>query len=163
MGPARYPAIASELALRPEEVEEALATLETQGRVARLQEAIEGEEGEAVQYRADSYLIGFDAEQGWEGAVFDHFQAMVTAVGAKLALGPRASREDRVGGSTYRFDLWPGHPLTDEVMGLLREVRMRASELRTRVESIPSPQGIDRSVRTTFYVGQVIPLDDLVD
>jgi hypothetical protein len=61
---------------------------------------------------------------GWEAAVFDHFQAVVNAICAKLSQGEGGSRAGELtGGATYTFDLWSGHPLEDELLGTLARVR----------------------------------------
>lgn len=118
-------------------------------------------EGEGVRYASTDYFIPYDAPHGWEAAVFDHFQTVVTSVCTKLAQGQtRALPADTTGGSTWAFDIWPGHPLEDEVLGLLREVRERATDLRERVdaERANRPDGVsDR--RVLFYAGQSV-LDD---
>ena len=95
-----------------------------------------------------------------EAAVLDHYSALISAVVAKLQGGERTARaRDAVGGSTYRFDIWDGHPLEDEVLGLLQQVREQASTLRARVEnhagaSAPPPGA--RTVEVTFYGGQSV-------
>jgi hypothetical protein len=68
--------------------------------------------------------------------VFDHVQAMVQTICQRLAQsaqGPRAA--DAVGGSTYSYDVWPGHPLEAEVKAQLGELRARAGALRQRVDA----------------------------
>jgi hypothetical protein len=86
------------------------------------------------RYASPRLIIPFGAPAGWETAVFDHFQTMVTAVVTKLRRGARlATPNDAIGGSTYRFELWQGHPLEQEVLGLLASFRRQASALRSRV------------------------------
>ena len=133
----------------------AIQRLVESGRVRR------EECGDVVQYTAESCIIPFETDSGWEGAVFDHYQAMVTAITTKLHYATRARRDDRVGGSTYAYDVWPGHPLEDEVHRLLAEVRAKASDLRARVDAENARhKGSEQPNRVTFYVGQTIPLAD---
>ena len=63
-----------------------------------------------------------------------------------------------MGGSTYGFDVWPGHPEHAAVMGLLRTVRDQASVLRARVEAHNEANGLpdEGAHRVFFYVGQTV-------
>jgi len=123
------------------------------GRVERLP-------GEAeLRYQCQSCVIPVGAPVGWEAAVYDHFQAMVTALVTKVRSGRlQARRSDAVGGSTYTYDLWPGHPHRDEVLGLLREVRAKGVALREKVESYNAQVGLprDEPERVIFYAGQTV-------
>jgi hypothetical protein len=105
---------------------------------------------------APSFVIPLGSSVGWEAAVFDHLQAMVQTVCTRLrqaAIG--ASPGDTVGGSTYTFDVWPGHPLEDEVKGQLSEMRARAGALRRRVDTHNREHGISGDYeRVTTYMGQ---------
>ena len=143
------------LSLEGADLEAALLRLVETGRVRR------EECGDTVQYSSESCIIPYEADSGWEGAVLDHYQAVVTAITTKLHYATRARSDDRVGGSTYSYDVWPGHPLESEVHGLLSEVRSKASDLRARVdaENVRLPRS-DHATRVTFYVGQTIPLAD---
>jgi hypothetical protein len=111
-------------------------------------------------YASEFCLLGLDEPLGWEAAVFDHFQAVVTAITTKLRAGhTRASHSDLVGGSTYRFDVWEEHPHYDEVAGFLRETRKRAVALRSKVDAFnltqPAPPD-ERSRKFIGYVGQTV-------
>lgn len=147
-GPRRLEELARELNLGAESVQRALVSLLAQGRCRQ--------EGE--QYRADHCVILYGDEIGWEAALFDHFQAMVTAIASKVTQGKnRAAFADATGGSTYHFDLYRGHPKEQEVLGLLRSVRERASALRAEVESATAEQPKApeaEAYRVVFYVGQ---------
>ena len=89
--------------------------------------------------------------------MFDHYQALVTALTTKLKSGrTRAAPDDRIGGATYSFDVWPEHPHYQEVAGFLAETRRRAVALRGKVDAFnESHQGQDGE-RHKFiaYVGQ---------
>lgn len=105
--------------------------------------------------RAAKLIIAVDAETGWEAAVFDHFQAMVGALAAKVR-APRSSHGDRVGGSTLTFDVGPHHPLEQEVYGTLGRVRAELNELWNRVlaHNEQHPIADEERVRVRFYFGQ---------
>jgi hypothetical protein len=124
-------------------------------------ERITLEEGEGDRrYSCRHIYIPFGDTAGWEAAVFDHFQAMVTAVCTKLRSGvTHADVQEAVGGSTYHFDVWEGHPLREEVLGFLKTTRRHARDLRERVEAYnadhDSPDA-DLKKRVVAYVGQTV-------
>jgi hypothetical protein len=137
--------LASALGLSEAQTRTALSTLTAEGR-ARFDEA-------AGAYAADDCIIGFGAEHGWEAALFDHYQAVVTAMAAKVATGQtRALQSQTIGGSTYHFDLYPGHPAEKEVLAFLASVREQASALRERVDQARVEH--DSAYRVVFYAGQ---------
>jgi hypothetical protein len=112
-------------------------------------------------YSADRCVIPFEEPAGWEAAVFDHYQAMVTAICIKLRRGTlSATLGDSIGGSTYTFDLWEGHPMQHEVLGLLQTLRKEARGLRERVEAWNLEHAplrdanAERELRVIAYVGQ---------
>jgi hypothetical protein len=96
--------------------------------------------------------------------VFDHYQALVTALCTKLRLGrARAIPGEWVGGCTYSVEVWDDHPLHDEALGLLQRTRDHATALRERIETYnlthPAPQ--QGTKRLIFYAGQtVLGLED---
>lgn len=135
----------------------ALKTLMAENRVT----AVGG--GSDTLYSSQHCVIPVGAEAGWEAAVFDHYQAMVTAICAKLEQGTRSSAPGEwLGGSTFHYDLWQGHPLYDEVMGQLEGLRSRARELRLRVEDYNATHQADEATftRVTSYVGQAVMLPE---
>ncbi len=110
-----------------------------------------------TELRAAELVIPIDAETGWEAAVFDHFQALVSAIGAKLqGAGPRATQRDLIGGTTLTFDIAPGHPLEQEVLGLLARVRTDLNAVWSRVcaHNGANPIPDDDRIRVRFYFGQ---------
>jgi hypothetical protein len=136
----------------------ALETLVKDGRIART------ERRGRVEYESDKCLIPFGAPAGWEAAVFDHYQAMVAAVCRKLQLGSRqAERDDRIGGSTYSYLVWPGHPMEQEVYGLLAKLREMASRLREAVGTYNTlhPGPASGMTRVIAYVGQTLAEHDM--
>jgi hypothetical protein len=115
------------------------------------------------QLSADTLSIPVGAEQGWEAAVFDHFQAVCTAIATKLARGAKQSKTtDVVGGATLAFDVHDGHPYRDEVFASLVRVRTQMNELWERVvehdKLHPVPEG--QKQRVTFYFGQSVTEDE---
>jgi hypothetical protein len=76
-------------------------------------------------------------------------------------LDQKASRGDRIGGSTYHFDLWRGHPLEDAVLGELERFRERMSALRERVDHHNQGQ-LEKTgrYRVDAYYGQSVMEDD---
>jgi hypothetical protein len=110
-----------------------LAQLALQGRVL---EVAPDAGQDVVQYRSEDCVIPVGSAVGWEAAVFDHYQAMVTALCAKLSSGSRrAESGETIGGSTYTYDLWEGHPHEQEALGLLHTMRTQAVALRQKIEA----------------------------
>jgi Winged helix DNA-binding domain len=133
----------------------AMAELVSSGRVR----TVETERG--IEYTCDECVIPFEEPAGWEAAVFDHYQAMVTAVCIKLRRGKlSAALADSVGGSTYTFDIWEGHPFEREILGLLSAFRQQGRALRERVDRYNEEHGgtdgtaTRRELRVISYVGQ---------
>jgi len=142
----------------------ALAQVETatiEGSIRRLVDSgrlqLAEDEGEP-KYLARALTIPLGASVGWEGAVFDHFKAMVSTVLIKLRGGETASAKDEVGGSTYTIDVWPGHPLEAEVMSTLGRMRGELSELRKRATDATSKTGKRPAEyrRVVVYAGQAV-------
>jgi hypothetical protein len=157
--PASRDDIAGAVHLGPEALDAALARLEADGRVTATETA-----GER-RWRTDACLIPYGAPVGWEAAVFDHYQAMVTGVCTKLRRGATvARRADAVGGSTWGFDVWQDHPLEDEVYALFSEVRQKAGTLFAKVEAHntahPRDAALGEPERLMFYVGQSIRAEE---
>ena len=146
------------LSIDPAHLDDALERLQENGRVTS------NVEGEGVTYNADSCLILMGDQVGWEASVFDHFQAVVASVCNKLQNGhSRALPSDQIGGSTFRFDVWSGHPFEDEVCGLLAKHRKEFGALWDRVSSYSDQHmGPTNKKRVTFYFGQSVQLDDSV-
>ncbi|MCK6575366.1 hypothetical protein L6V77_30245 [Myxococcota bacterium] len=148
-GPCDAVTISAAVKLEAEAVERALVRLAADGRVQRTDDA---------RWRCDTCVIPIGATVGWEAAVFDHYQAMVSALCRKLRQGATRSRaNDACGGSTYGFDVWPGHPAEDEVRTLLATTRARLGELRARVDAHNAEHGLSpEATRYLFYCGQTV-------
>jgi hypothetical protein len=151
-GPATEQALLEIVPLEPSRLSAALELLVKDGRVARVEH-----DGEA-RYTSDLCVIPFESPAGWEAAVFDHYQAMVTAICAKLRRGPQASATEDIGGSTFGFVIWEGHEHEQEVRGLLASLRRQAAELRTKVSDYNArhKKPPDAEVRVITYVGQTV-------
>lgn len=162
-GPVTAAELVAHVPAEHDALEAALQQLVGEGKV-RASETAPGEAG-AVTYSCDDCVIEVGAAAGWEAAVFDHYQAMVTALSAKLRNRQiRARPDDRIGGSTYVYDIWKGHPMYDEVVGFLAVQRGRAVELRKRLESYNRACEAPRAGRTRVihYLGQTV-LDNITD
>jgi hypothetical protein len=110
------------------------------------------------QYRTKTLVLPLGSAVGWEAAVFDHFKALVNTVTQRLGLD-RASPNlaDRIGGSTYTLDVWPGHPLAEEAYQSLRELRRQLGDLRGRVEAYNADHAIpDDYTQLILYLGQCL-------
>jgi hypothetical protein len=116
-----------------------------------------------VLYRSEECVIPVGESAGWEASVFDHYQAMVIAICSKLRSGAASSvRGEALGGSTYGYEVWPGHPLREEVMAFLQVSRDRAVNLRERVDRYNQSQTYpkEQRERVIAYVGQTVLLPD---
>jgi hypothetical protein len=153
-GPIGRPGLADLTRLASDQLDAALATLLADGRI----EALRSDE-ELEQYRSARFDVPVGAAQGWEAALLDHFQAMVSAINMKLRSGrTQALSSDEVGGATYTLDVWPGHPLELEARGLLLETRRRVDALRERIDHHNAEHGARPEPRSpvVFYAGQYV-------
>ena len=145
-----------EVARLPEsECARALAELVDEGKVSSAEaEAVDG----GVRYSASRFEVLVGESHGWEAAVLDHYQALVTSVCQKLTeRGPMARPADTTGGSTWSLDVWPGHPLEQEAKGTLRRVRKEMEDLRHRIDEHNA--GIEAEAqreRVIVYLGQSV-------
>lgn len=105
---------------------------------------------------ARDFTIALGERNGWEAAVLDHFQAVVQTICQRLSGGARgAALADTVGGSTYSYDVWPGHPLEAEVRESLRRLRGEHTRLRERVDAHNRREGRPASYeQIVLYAGQ---------
>jgi hypothetical protein len=140
--------LSAQLSLTPELVERVLETLREQGRIT----------SEGAGYRTDVVTIPVGEAKGWEVAVFDHYQAMVTAIGKKLHRGTRSSQNDVVGGATLSFDVHDQHPHRERVYGLLAELRAQVNAVWDDVRryNAENPVPDEQKQRVSFYFGQSV-------
>jgi hypothetical protein len=133
------------------EVDGALERLLGAGRVQR-----DGDHADP-RYRATGFVVAIGAESGWEAALLDHFHALVRTICQKLRQGAESSAADTVGGSTYTFAVWPGHPQRDEVLETLRRFREQLTTLRTEVDRHNEHHGVPSDYeQVVIYGGQSV-------
>lgn len=156
-GPLSLADLSAQLQVTTAELESPLRELMASGRV------VEEATGRIVRYRADDCVIERSNEHGWEAAVFDHYQAVVSALTARLRDNYATFPDTWQGGTTYTYDVWEGHEYLDEVAGFLGEMRKRGTELRLKVEAYNREHRSGGLREMTFlsYVGQSIK-DDLL-
>lgn len=154
-GPASAEQIGKASSLSAATVDRALRALCTDGRV----EAHTGPEGR--RYTSERFDVPVGETHGWEAAVLDHYQAMVTAVSAKLRVGSRSQAGDTVGGGTYSLDVGPQHPQRDEALALLASVRRQVEDLRERIDATNDSAGTPAPLeQVVFYMGQYVKRDE---
>jgi hypothetical protein len=89
--------------------------------------------------------------------VFDHVQAVVQTVCQRLKYAAEGVSTTQVGGSTYSFDVWPGHPLEATAKAQLSEIRSKLGALRERIDSHNQNHGLVRDYeQVVTYVGQCV-------
>lgn len=107
-------------------------------------------------YRSHELVLALDDPKGWEAAVLDHYTAVVTTLAARL----QPDAPPTIGGSTYHFELYDGHPLEAEVLGELQRFRQRQTELRRRVDEHNAEHGVGPRPRSVVaYYGQLLRED----
>lgn len=127
----------------------------TRDVVKRLQQAGRVQQNAEGLLLAQDFVVGLDAAAGWEAAVFDHVQAVVQTICQRLQQSADGTRDANVGGSTYSFDVWSGHPLEATVKRQLGEMRDRLSALREDVDAFNRGHGLSREYQQIItYVGQ---------
>jgi len=145
-GPLPMQRLGGLLSVGDNEVDSVVDALVTSGRVQRTGDVLSAKE----------FVIPLGSSRGWEASVFDHIQAVVQTICQRLQeAGQGGAPSGCAGGSTYTFDVWPGHPNYDEVRGLLSEQRERLGKLRESVEQHNRDQGRAESFEAVVaYVGQ---------
>lgn len=140
--------VASRMGLDQETVDVALERLKREGS---LTSDITG------PLSCEALVIPVGSEKGWETAVFDHFQAVASAIASKLRQNEmRSAAADTTGGATLSFEISDTHPLRDEVLSQLAQVRAQTDDLWERVEAVNAKQPLseDEIRRVVFYFGQ---------
>jgi hypothetical protein len=108
-------------------------------------------------YTTEQCLIPIGQAAGWEAAVIDHHRAVSSALAAKLVSGRHvATAADEVGGTTWSFDLWPGHPKEREVRQLLASLRQHVVPLWNEVAAYNREHRPARTYEVTVYCGQYV-------
>jgi hypothetical protein len=130
--------------------------------LGRLQKAQRVESNEKGAYGCKELVVPYGSTTGWEAAVFDHFQSVVRTICCKLRLDQTPKLKDVIGGSTYTFVVWDGHPLDAEVSTGLARYRERADDLRARVDAYNAEHGIPAQYRKVIaYGGQCVIEEEL--
>lgn len=147
-GPLDAAALEARLGPDATEVGGILAELEREGRVQC--------DPSTGLYRSSTVTIAVGDRAGWEAAVLDHFQGVAKAIAAKVRLGPQSELAELIGGATLSFDVYRGHPLEQEVYGLLASVRAQVNEVwcRLAAHNREHPIPDQEKVKVTFYLGQ---------
>jgi hypothetical protein len=154
-GPLSHAQLLEALPLDRVALDGALEALLRDGRVERSESA-----GNAV-YSSRRMLLPLGQTAGWEASVIDHYHTVVGAICAKLRNGEtRALPSDQLGGSTFSYDVWPGHPHETEVLSLLKEHRRTLGALWDKVTKHNAAGKPDRFARVSFYCGQLVTRDD---
>lgn len=151
-GPVTLARLSSRAALRLEDLERSLARLVKADRVETVPSP------EETTYRSRALVVPLGARTGWEAAVYDHFHAVVKTIVCKLRQdSDGATPRDRVGGSTYSFEVWDGHPLADRVYEQLAKFREATTNLLAEVDAFNAEHGGPaRRDRVTVYMGQCV-------
>jgi hypothetical protein len=106
---------------------------------------------------ARDFVIALGEAAGWEAAVLDHVQAVVQTICQRLQQAASDGPALPVGGSTYTFDVWPGHPLEAAAKAQLGEIRARLGALRQEVDAFNREHGLAGEYQqVTTYVGQCL-------
>lgn len=90
-----------------------------------------------------------EAKERWEAATFEHYHAAVRALSTLLA---RPTAENTAT-ATLTFNLWPGHPLQDDVERLFLRMRADADALRLRIEAFNQSRPQQKPERVVLYLG----------
>jgi predicted transcriptional regulator len=153
-GPLRKEDLAEMLPLSEKAIDDALDRLLASARIRS--EA--GSDG--VYYSTHHCLIPVGEAAGWEAAIIDHHRAVLSALAAKALNGRHASSvDDRVGGTTLSFDIWPGHPKEQQVLELLAATRQQVIALWDEVEQYNAENESDAAYQVTYYCGQYLKED----
>jgi hypothetical protein len=112
--------------------------------------------GPTAELVAENFVVPLDADRGWEAAVFDHFSTVAASIAAKVQRGASARKADLVGGATFGFDVYPGHPYEARVLALLSRTRMQIDALWEEVSGYnrANPVPDERKTKVSFYFGQ---------
>jgi hypothetical protein len=157
-GPLSESQVTQSTGLGPDDCRKSLERLTSDGRVQRRAQQ------DGPSFASERLDVPVGQGHGWEAAIFDHFQAVVSAIANKLGSGlVRSDRRDVTGGATYSLDIWRGHPLEARVLGTLAHVRAQLEALRAEVDAENAQSGRDPNVRVIFYMGQDVREDEGLD
>ena len=131
----------------------AVSRLLADGRISR------DSDSDDAPLRSAPYVIPAGNQQGWEAAVFDHYQAVASAIAAKLRLRATGSEDaDLVGGTTLHFGVHPDHPYAERVLGTVKRIRAELDAFWREVAAYNREHPFDdeTATRVTFYFGQTL-------
>jgi hypothetical protein len=133
----------------PTALETTLARLEGEGRIRR---------GADARWLAPQFCIPLGSDSGWEAAVYDHYHAVVRTFCTRLTQMTEGARHnDDTGGSTYTFQVWPGHPAYEDALHTLKNLRQQLGALRSRVEEHNQGRPYPTHYKSVVtYVGQCV-------
>jgi len=116
---------------------------------------------EGAFWTTEQCLIPVGEAAGWEAAVIDHHRSVLNALAAKVVSGKHVSAAaDEVGGTTWSFDLWPGHPRENEVRKLLSTLRSQVVPLWNEVAAYNKENRPAHTYKVTVYCGQYLVMDE---
>jgi len=148
-GPINRDGLSTLLTLEDELIDELINELVAQNKID------EEKNGDERVYTCSAFSHELGAGCGWEAAVFDHYQALVSTIVSKLqGGGGPANKNDLIGGSTYSFDIWDWHEWEERVDDLMKELRRVAGELLSDVVDGEELDGQQGARRVVFYIGQ---------
>lgn len=154
-GPLTLHEIAERAQTEVSAIESTVQRLIAAGRIEHL------EQDGVSRYSARALVVPIGSPVGWEAAVYDHFKALVTTILSRLNENRATTPDDRVGGGTYTIDVWPGHPLADEVYGTLARLRTMLTDLRGRVAQYNATEQVPEAhTRVVVYAGQCLINED---
>jgi len=143
-GPITLERLHEETGVDPSQLEPCLDALVADERIERVDDGT---------YSSRAVVLPLDASAGWETGMFDHFQAMVKTLCQRLR--EVGEPNSQVGGSTYSFRVWPGHPHEDEVLSSLERFRSRYTALRAKVQAYNATHTLPTNYQhVTIYSGQ---------
>lgn len=157
-GPMTRQALLGTASASEQQLDQALVVLTADGRV-RLHEA-----GTQVVYDSRECFLPMDDDAAWAANVINHFQMMTSAICAKLANGKtRAVPDEELGGSSYSFHVWPGHPGETRARQLLASTRQSVGQLWDEIAQYNREHGLptDGVTRVNFYFGQSLTAQSL--
>lgn len=136
------------VAAEPTLVEDALERLVSKGIVTETD----------GKYSAGRFTIPIGADVGWESAILDHYYAVSKAIAKKVASGVASSADPDVGGSTFRYEIYPEHPFYDQVTSQFKTMRNAAQTLWDNVSAYNQkhPTNVSESQIMTFYMGHLV-------
>lgn len=154
-GPLHEARLSELLPLAKPALDAALQRLQREERV-RAEQRPDG-----VFFTTEQCLIPVGEAAGWEAAIIDHHRAVLSALAAKVVSGKHVSAaKDEVGGTTWSFDLWPGHPKEQEVRKLLTKLRSEVVPLWNEVAEYNREHRPAETYKVTVYCGQYLVMDE---